>query len=152
MDGGLSRPDIGDGEDKDAHVPFYKTFEKLCPYYMSIGMTYEQFWDGEAELPKYFREAHELRMREQNRMMYYQGAYVYSAIIAVSPILRAFSKAKEPAPYLDDVIPISEKEADEIKERKEREQFEKNLTWMKTISQRLNEQFKEKSNAGFTEP
>lgn len=151
MDGGISRPDIGDGEDEDAHVPFYKTFEKLCPYYMSIGMTYEQFWDGEAELPKYFREAHELRLREQNRMMYYQGAYVYSAVLALVPVLRPLSKAKEPAPYLDDVIPLSAKEAEEIKERKDKEKFEKGLENMKTLAQRLNTQFEEKRNAGFTE-
>lgn len=151
MDGGVKPSDQGD-DDGDHFVPFYKTFEKLCPYYMSIGMTYEQFWDGEAELPKYFREAHELKLREQNRMMYYQGAYVYTAIIAVSPILRAFSKAKEPAPYPDDVFPISQKEAEEIKERREREQFEKNLNWLKSVSQRLNNQIKEKSDAGSTEP
>ena len=145
MDGGLKPSDQG-GDGGDHHAPFYKTFEKVCPYYLSIGMTYEQFWDGEAELPKYFRDAHELKLREQNRLMYYQGAYVYSAVLALAPILRAFSKAKEPAPYLDDVIPISEKEANEIKERRDREAYEKNLGTMKTLMERLNKQFEEKSD------
>lgn len=151
MDGGIKPSDQGD-DGEGHHVPFYKTFERVCPFYLSIGMTYEQFWDGEAELPKYFRDAHDLRLREQNRMMYYQGAYVYAALTAVAPIVRAFSKAKEPFPYPDDVFPITLKERKEVEERREKARYEQQLATMKTLMERLNNSFEERKDANPARP
>ena len=38
-------------------------FEELCGYYMSIGMTYHEYWDGDSMMAKYFREAEERKKR-----------------------------------------------------------------------------------------
>lgn len=43
-------------------------------------MTYEQFWHGEPELCKFYREAHDIRIEEQNSLMHLQGVYVRHAI------------------------------------------------------------------------
>jgi len=61
---------------------------------MAIGMTYEQFWNGDNELPRMYRKAYELKMREANQLAWLQGAYVYEAIALLAPALRAFSKGK----------------------------------------------------------
>ena len=46
------------GKDKQVERVFlYKQFEKLCPYYISIGMTYEQFWFGDVSMTKAYQEA-----------------------------------------------------------------------------------------------
>ena len=45
-------------------------FESVCPYYMSIGMTYEQFWDGDNDLPVYFRKADKMRTDKENLLMW----------------------------------------------------------------------------------
>lgn len=58
-------------------------FEAVCPYYMSIGMTYEQFWYGSPSMVKAFREAHELYIEQKNQEMYMQGLYNYTAFRAV---------------------------------------------------------------------
>lgn len=64
-----------------------------------------------------FREAHLLRLKEQNTMMYYNGVYVYKAFETV--MANAFaSKGTPPKPYLEKPLDIFPKS----KEEKEAEQ------------------------------
>lgn len=55
-------------------------------------MTYEQYWEQDSELVKYYRKAFELRQEEQNRAAWLQGMYIYEAIADLAPILHAFAK------------------------------------------------------------
>jgi hypothetical protein len=41
---------------------FYDQF----PYYLAIGMTPEQYWDGDPMLAKYYRKADEINRKRQN--------------------------------------------------------------------------------------
>ena len=87
-------------------------------------MTPEQYWDGESTLVIVYREAYKLRIREQNRNLWLQGLYIYEAICNVSPILRAFSKAKKPLPYPKKPYNIEQLENwgdDKIKKKKQQE-------------------------------
>ena len=78
-------------------------------------MTYEQYWEGDCWLPKYYREAYELKVRRDNQQAWLIGRYCYDAICAVSPILHAFAKqGTEAHPYLEQPYPSSMKE---VKER-----------------------------------
>jgi hypothetical protein len=36
-----------------------ETFEKLCGYYMSLGMGYHDYWDGDCEMARYYRDMDE---------------------------------------------------------------------------------------------
>lgn len=95
-------------------------FNKLCPHYMSIGMTYDEFWDGDVSLVEVYREAQELRDRRQNQTLWLQGMYIYEALCDVSPLFR-FSMKKgvvKPEPYVKEPYPIT---AEEVREREERE-------------------------------
>ena len=67
-------------------------FEEAFPYYLALGMTYEQFWEQDSDLVKYYRKAQEIRFEEQNRLAWLQGMYVYEAIADIAPILHAFAK------------------------------------------------------------
>lgn len=78
---------------------YTETFEKLCPLYMAMGMSYELYWDGDPEAATMYRKAYRLKQNMANEMAWIQGAYIYDALCAVSPIIRAFSKAKKPEPY-----------------------------------------------------
>ena len=85
------------------HVFLYKQFEKICPYYISIGMTYEQFWYGDVEMTRAYQKAFKVKQRreaiETKWTIWEQGLYIYEAFCDVSPILRAFSKATKPLQY-----------------------------------------------------
>lgn len=75
-------------------------FEKQCPIYMSYGMSYDEFWYGEAYRTKFYKEAHKIKLRNKDEELWLQGMYVYEALCKVSPILHAFSKkGTQPLPY-----------------------------------------------------
>ena len=80
----------------------------MCPYYMSIGMTYDQYWNGEPEMAKYFRRAEEERMKTENFRQWRMGMYMTHAVSTA--LGNAFRKegsasvkyAKEPFPLFAD--------------------------------------------------
>lgn len=116
----------------------------MCGYYLSIGMSYEQYWDGEADLCRYYREAHDRRLREQNAMAWRQGAYIYQALLCAYPLYNALCKKKEAYPYPDEVIPIDHRQAEELREEKARRQMEENRKKMQQLAEALNAKFKKK--------
>ena len=75
-------------------------FEKWCPIYMSYGMSYDEFWKESPYRAKFYREAHELELKQKDELMWVQGMYIYEALCEVSPVLHAFSKkGTKPLPY-----------------------------------------------------
>lgn len=86
---------------------------------MSIGMTYDEFWNQDVALVRAYRKAHELRRRWQNEQCWLQGAYIYEALCDAAPVFHAFAKkGTKPNPYVKEPYPITE---GEIRERRERE-------------------------------
>lgn len=55
-------------------------------------MTYEQFWEQDSWLVKYYRKAYELRREEMNWQAWLQGMYIYEAISDIAPVLHPFAK------------------------------------------------------------
>ena len=67
---------------------------------MSYGMTYDEYWKESPYRTKFYREAHELKVKQHDEEMWVQGMYIYEALCEVSPILHAFSKSgTKPLPY-----------------------------------------------------
>lgn len=80
----------------------------MFPYYLAIGMTYDQFWNQDVELVKAYREADKIKRDLKNQDMWMQGAYYYEALLDAAPVLR-FSLSKKPPkpiPYRDQPIDI----------------------------------------------
>lgn len=101
-----------------------KEFEKICPFYMSIGMTYKEFWLEDVELTKYYLKAYRLKEKRKAEeiewTVWEQGLYIYEAISNLSPILRPFSKGK-PLPYPEKPHFLGEEEIQREKEQQEKE-------------------------------
>jgi len=86
---------------------------------MSIGMSYDEFWNQDVTMVRAYRRAQEYRDRRQNEWNWIMGMYVYEAICDASPILHAFAKkGTKPQPYPAEPYAITESE---IREREERE-------------------------------
>lgn len=100
-------------------------FEQACPHYLVYGMTYHQFWDGDVRAHKQYKAAHKLKTSEQNTMAWLQGRYFYDALCAVSPILRAFSKARRPQNYTKEPYDLDEDDRRQREEREERKRYER---------------------------
>lgn len=77
----------------------------MCPQYILMGMTYEQFWQGDVCMTKTYKKAFELKEKREalktKWTIWEQGLYIYEALCDVSPILRAFSKATKPLQYTE---------------------------------------------------
>lgn len=100
---------------------------------MSIGMTYNEFWNEDVELVKYYREADELRLKRNNQLAWLQGMYIYEALCDASPLFRFTMKGKVKAePYAKEPYPITE---NEVRERKAEE--------MRLKEERMKAQFRQ---------
>lgn len=97
-----SRGLISEDESLVESASLTKLFEKACPIYMSFGMSYHDFWYGPAFMTTFYKDAHKLRLRQQDENNWMLGMYVYEAILDCSPILHAFSKkGTKPLPYAE---------------------------------------------------
>lgn len=84
---------------------------------MSIGMTYDEFWNQDVTMVRAFRKADELKRRRQNEVLWMQGLYVREALL--STVGNMFSgRGATPIEYPQEPYPITE---DQIEEKKERE-------------------------------
>lgn len=138
-----------EGSEHNSSLPlltYTEKFYELFPYYLSIGMTYEQYWDGDCTLVKYYRKAEEMRNDKRNQELWLQGMYVYEAICDVSPILHAFAKkGAKPHPYPSKPYAINEKQIKQEREEKERKLVEKGKKFMEALMQSTNKRFGEQS-------
>ena len=135
----------GDGQSVPFSNSYTKTFYEVFPFYLAIGMTPEQYWDGDPLLAKYYRKADELKQKRKNQDLWLQGMYIYEALCDVAPIFQAFAKrGTKPAPYPDHPYSLTTKEReDETKQREQRER-DKARRYMEAQMVKLNKRFESK--------
>ena len=135
----------GGGQSAPVSDSYTIIFYEVFPYYLSIGMTPEQYWDGDPTLPVYYRKADELRRKRDNEHMWLQGMYIYEALCDVSPVLNAFAKkGTKPAPYPSHPYSITAKERVEEKRLKEKRDAEKARRYMESMMAKTNKRFESK--------
>ncbi len=91
---------------------------------MSIGMTYDEFWNQDVTMVRAFRKSYELKRRQQNEMLWMQGLYVRDALLSTVGNMFA-KKGSTPIEYPDEPYPVTaaqvaEKEAAERRKMEER--------------------------------
>lgn len=127
---GESLSDSSDAE-KENELLLYPIFEEVFPFYLSIGMTETQFWDGDVALARHYRKAYKIEVKRREAELWRQGLYFYHAICAAAPALNAFSKKPQPLPYLKEPFATSEEEQKEREERDRKKAYE---DWIKILS------------------
>lgn len=120
---------VNEGSEQSVHSPFLtytEQFYEMLPFYLSIGMTYEQFWEGDPALTTYYRHANELKIERKNQELWLQGLYIYEALCDVAPIMNAMAKkGTKPRPYPGQPYAVTEKQRKREAEEKERKVAEK---------------------------
>lgn len=91
------------------------------PFALSLGVSYQDFWELTPKSLKCISKGHQLKLEEQNRMNYIQGYYNYVAINSILPTIMSLGK-EPPAKYLDKPIPLFEGEENEEDLQEEIEQ------------------------------
>lgn len=124
-----------EGDSISVESPFYfsEVFEECFPYYLSIGMSYEAYWDGDPSLVTAYRKAEEIRMHKKNWELWMNGKYVYEAVMRLIPSLNMW-KPKEPLEYTPEPYPITKKEYEERMQREEKKKQEEIRDRMKAFA------------------
>lgn len=106
-------------------------------------MTRAEYWNGEADLVKVYRQKHQYEMEQRNHEMWLQGLYLYEAMLCVSPVFHDFAKNPKPLPYREKPFELTQ-EAVEEKEKTTQEQArelqkEKMIAWMQKVNKKMRE-------------
>lgn len=73
---------MGDCSLSERTVSLGEFFDETFPYYLSIGMPYELYWDGRPELVIPYRRADVLRQQRASNDAWLQGAYTRLAVLS----------------------------------------------------------------------
>ena len=111
-------------------------FEECFPFYLAIGMSYAEYWEGDPKLTQYYRKAYQIKQEEINNNAWLQGMYIYDAVsTALHNALRGMGKSKPPAKdYAKQPYEFRNKVKTEAEKAKEVEiEQEKAAAWMENF-------------------
>jgi hypothetical protein len=118
-------------EEKLSRKTYTETFNECFPFYLFIGMSYAEYWEGEPSLTRYYRKAYRLKQDEINHNAWLQGLYVYDAIsTALHNALRG--KNTKSKNYAEKPYKLDKKDEPITEEQIEIEQ-EKAAAWMENF-------------------
>lgn len=96
-------------------------FQDIFPYYLAIGMSYNEFWYGRPGLARDYRKAYDIKVHNEEWARHRQGMYVMQALRVV---MSGFAKDKSnPETYPKEPWPLTEKEDQERQQREARERY-----------------------------
>ena len=111
-------------------------------------MSYHDFWDGAADMVKYYLEADDLRRERKNSELWLQAVYLYEALIDVSPVFNPLSKKGKPFPFRSAPVPITSVGSREQEERKKKQMLENGKEAMRRMVDSFNRRFEQKLKEG----
>lgn len=107
------------------HIFLTKIFEDNCPFFIAIGMSYQQYWEEDPTIAKYYLKAYKIQEERTEWMLWKLGVYGYEALCDVSPVLHAFAKkGTKPLPFADKPLFIDNSVMETAKEKQEKEEKE----------------------------
>lgn len=115
---------------------YSEIFDECFPFYLAIGMSYAEYWEGDASLTRYFRKAYKIKQEQDNNNAWLQGLYFYDAIsTALHNAMRGMGKSKPPAKeYAKQPYELFKKEKTEAEKAKEVEiEQQKAAAWMQNL-------------------
>ena len=118
---------------------YRELFDKACPSYLAMGMTYDEFYNKDHTLAIAYRKAYRIKRKQENQDMWLLGCYVYDAITRVSPLFNPFNSHPKPMPYLDKPFPMYEEETGE--NAKSKAVADKGLVYMQAQMIKFNKKF-----------
>lgn len=140
---------------KAEYISLTKAFQDCSPFFISIGMTYDQFWRDDLTIAKEYLKAYRIKSeREYDKEqwnMWELGVYIYEALCDVSPILHAFAKkGTKPLPFLKKPFGIKEnKEEKDLEKEKENERLKATIffkNWARATAKQIGNKGGENKN------
>lgn len=127
-------------------------FDEYLPEYMAIGMSYDEYWDGEFGTKRAARKAYAIRLKNEqllaDRQNWYMGQYVMSALrgtpllvagLNVKPSTRLPEYPKKP--ILEEA---EEQKKEEVRKKKEEDQTMLAMAMMQAAFTKFNKRFEQR--------
>ena len=81
---------LTEGKPQQTDTPYGDIFDQLFPQFLVMGMSPEEYWDGESSLKPAYKKAYEIRMETEQRLAdrnnWYMAQYIISVLQCV-PLL-----------------------------------------------------------------
>lgn len=140
-----SEPDNRGGISAPSPNSYTKAFNDHFPYYLAVGMSPEQYWDGDPMLAKYYRKSDEILRKRRNEELWLQGMYIYEALCDVAPVLHSFAKkGTKPRPYADHPYALTARDRKEEQKLAEKREKDKARRYMEAKMAAINKRFNSK--------
>lgn len=122
-------------------------FDELFPYYLMMGMTPEQYWDGESWLKPAYRKAWKLKNENDRQIAdmhsWYMGQYIMAAIQAVPLIVPGVNMKKGASlPEYPDkpfLMKQEEQKKEAVRKKKEEDQSKLAMALFQAMTTKFNQ-------------
>ena len=125
----------------------------MFPHYLAMGMSPEEYWDGESSLKPAYRKAFRIRMENDERIAdrnaWLLGLYVRDALQSVAMLVNGFvPKGVEVGKYPEK--PMLEKAEDEkkqeVQKQKEEDQMKVAMAMFQAMANKFNRNFEKRQD------
>lgn len=106
-------------------------FWDAYPAYLAMGMSSDEYWNGDAQACVAYRKAYREKLEMQDAMLWRQGLYVYHALCCVAPYFNSI-KPKKPEEYIDHPFGIVTKR--EVEQRNDTKAIEFMKAWADKVN------------------
>lgn len=106
----------------------------MLPYALSIGISYNDFWDMTLKQFRIHEKGHNLKLKEIDKMNWYLGQYIYMADLAATDncLNGRKSRAKyADKPFLQDVELDTKTEEEQLEDETKKEKLAAEKTFLK---------------------
>jgi hypothetical protein len=106
---------LDEDDSPDDERSYTDVFIECAPYYMSLGMTWEEYWNGDNILPQIYRKKADLERDRRNIEDWRLGRYIMHAIGA---------NMSEKNEYPDEPFPLTDEQAKQQAERQREQAYD----------------------------
>lgn len=132
--------------EQTSQTPYGDMFDRLLPEYMSMGMTYDEYWDGEYGTKRAFRKAYRIRMENEqhiaDRNNWYMGQYIVAAIQSVPLMVPGINMKKGASlpdyPDKPFFMRYEEQKKEEVRKQHEEDQSKLAMAMFQAMTARFN--------------
>lgn len=117
-----------EGGGNTTHYTSYKDIiYEFMPYYLSIGMSADEYLYKDVELARIYRKMDKIRNKRTNQELWASGLYIRMAVASV---------LSEKVDYPKEPYPLTKDESDEKKQIEKQKRFENYFKFLKSISKK----------------
>lgn len=121
---------------------YSEIFDECYPFYLSIGMSSEEYWNGDAERTIAYRKAFKMKQESANHEAWLHGLYVYDAVM--SALTHLSDKKSSHQTYTVKPYSFTPDEVEKERENKKIEAEAQAEVWMKSWVSATQKMFKDK--------